>query len=98
MRQKYIIWIGLGLALIIAVLLSPFASDSPDGLEKIAEDQGFLKEADEAEAWKDSPAPDYLIPGLSNEGLATGAAGAAGTLMVFALGFIIGKVLKRHRN
>jgi cobalt/nickel transport protein len=31
------LWIGLGVSLLLALFLSPFASSSPDGLEKVAE-------------------------------------------------------------
>ncbi|MGB3768113.1 MAG: PDGLE domain-containing protein, partial [Phormidesmis sp.] len=34
--------IGLGVALIIAAVVSPFASSNPDGLERVAEDLGFI--------------------------------------------------------
>jgi cobalt/nickel transport protein len=36
------ILIGLSVALLLALVLSPFASASPDGLEMVAEQKGFL--------------------------------------------------------
>ena len=100
MRGKYFFIIGLGLSLIIAFFLSQLASNCPDGLEKIAEDQGFPDNTDNVVLWKDSPAPDYIIPGLKSEGLATGAAGVAGTLAVAGLGFIVSRFigLKRRKD
>jgi len=35
------IYILFGLAILIMLLLLPFRSKAPDGLEKVAEDQGF---------------------------------------------------------
>ena len=36
-RLDGLIWIGLGISLLMALFLSPYASSSPDGLEKVAE-------------------------------------------------------------
>lgn len=74
---------GLGLSLVVAMLLGPFASEFPDGLEYVGEHLGFLGEA---------PAPvvppvlpDYGVPGWEDYArLGTAAAGAIGTLVVFA--------------
>jgi cobalt/nickel transport system permease protein len=76
------VWIfGLGIALVLAVL-SPLASANPDGLEWVAEQKGFL---DAARAPLYNLMPDYVLPGVSNEALATILAGVAGTLIVFAV-------------
>ena len=56
----------------------------PDGLEKIAEQQGFLEKG-EKQVFKHSPIPDYTMPGISNESVATGSAGFVGTLLTFAI-------------
>jgi cobalt/nickel transport protein len=58
------LWVFFGVAMLVAILLavfiSPWASSSPDGLEKVAEDKGFLEAAEETEpTWKHSPIPDY---------------------------------------
>ena len=78
------IFFGLLIAIVLAVLLSPFASLWPDGLEKVAEDKGFLERA-EVEPLIVAPIPDYAWPGLQSEKLATSSAGIAGTLIVFGL-------------
>ncbi|MDA8228797.1 MAG: PDGLE domain-containing protein [Desulfitobacterium hafniense] len=72
------------LALIVAAFLSPFASSSPDGLEKVAEDLGFIDKSNESPIIK-SPFPDYVFPGIKNEGAATAVAGIAGTLITFGV-------------
>lgn len=84
--DKGAFWVFIGTALIIsavlAVFISPFASSSPDGLEKVAEDKGFIKAAEKADAaWDHSPAADYAIPGVKNEKISTGLAGIAGVLI-----------------
>lgn len=64
-----------------AALLSPLASGDPDGLERVAEDQGFLERAQDAPY---SILPDYSIPGLDGP-LSTILSGVIGLLIVFAL-------------
>ena len=89
-KKAYII--PLAVASIIALLLSPFASSYPDGLEWVAERYGFLHEAMPLFV---SPLPDYSIPFISNEMLSTSLAGTTGTLLVFAAAYIMGCVLNQ---
>lgn len=85
--------VGLLIALGLAIL-SPLASPWPDGLERVAEDKGFIEAALE-------PAfeiiPDYVFPGLGNEALATILAGLVGTLILFGAGYGLGAVLKGQK-
>ncbi|MGI9950998.1 PDGLE domain-containing protein [Moorellaceae bacterium AZ2] len=78
--RKANVMILLLAALAVAALLSPWASSSPDGLERVAEDLGFMHLA-EGKALLDGWMPDYVFPGLQHEGLATAAAGVTGTLL-----------------
>jgi len=83
-------------ALLISVglaLLSPLASGSPDGLERVAEDRGFLGLA------QNSPfqvIADYVFPGVHNEVLATVLAGVLGTAVLFGLVYGLGKLVTRR--
>jgi cobalt/nickel transport system permease protein len=75
-----LVWaVGLLLTLVM-VILSPLASANPDGLERVAEQQGFLSSS---EAPLYSIIPDYLLPGITNEALATIIAGFIGVLIIF---------------
>jgi cobalt/nickel transport system permease protein len=89
------VWItGLLIALALAIA-SPLASAFPDGLEKVAEDTGFLDKA------QDAPyqiIPDYVVPGIGNEALATIAAGIIGVLVVAAVAFAIARARKSSAN
>lgn len=91
--------IGLLIALAIAVFLSPFASKSPDGLDKTAETLNFAS-VSEGKEIVHSLIPDYAMPGIKNESLATAAAGLVGTLVVFGLAYGVGKVMqgKKHNQ
>jgi hypothetical protein len=87
---------GLGIALLIT-LFSPFASSDPDGLERVAEDKGFV---DEAEGSSFEIIPDYTFPGVENERLATVLSGIVGVLIVAGIGLGLGygmKALARSR-
>ncbi len=90
---KAFVFISLIVALILAIFISPFASPWPDGLEKVAEDKGFIEEALEEGIWKYSPIPDYTFPGVGSEVVATALAGLIGTLITIAIGWLMGKFI-----
>ena len=90
--RKYWWVIGLLLALGVA-LLSPLASPHPDGLERVAEDEGFLDQAADAPY---EVIPDYAFPGIENEAVATIVAGLAGTALLFVLGYGLAWLLRRR--
>ena len=98
MDSSKIILFGLVVALGIALFLSPWASSFPDGLERVAADLGFIKKAEEpgATVWKRSPIPDYKIPGIQNESLATGLSGLAGTVAVAAAAWGLARLLRKR--
>ena len=51
------------LVALLMAIISPLASSSPDGLEKVAEDKGFIEKAAEAPY---KLMADYLFPGVEN--------------------------------
>jgi hypothetical protein len=83
--------IGLGSA-----AASPWASGSPDGLQKVAQREGFADTGRLHAIQADAPVPDYAFPGVADERLAGGLAGFAGTLVAFALGLGAARVLRRR--
>jgi cobalt/nickel transport protein len=90
---------GLAVAVALALFVAPWASSSPDGLEKVAEDKGFIEKAEEAEpAWESSPIPDYAMPGLEGDhpALATALAGLSGTVAIFLIAWGLALVLKKR--
>lgn len=97
-RLKGFIWIGLGISLLLALFLSPFASSSPDGLEKVAETKGFAEKAEGLSFWKYAPLPDYAIPWIKNEKVSTALSGLIGTLAIFFLAIGIGKIIRKSPN
>ncbi len=92
MRKKDILF-GLLIAVIIG-LFSFLASISPDGLERVAKDNGFVGKAG---AFLNAPFKDYLIPWIHNEKISGSFAGILGVVIVFILGQAIAKLLKRDK-
>jgi cobalt/nickel transport protein len=94
-RLDAFIWIGLGVSLLLALLLSPFASSSPDGLEKVAETKGFSEKGEGSKVWKYAPFSEYAIPWVKNERVSIALSGLVGTLAIFFIATGIGKLMKR---
>ncbi|GAQ70700.1 energy-coupling factor ABC transporter permease [Streptomyces turgidiscabies] len=72
------VWLtGLAASLVLAGVVSFYASASPDGLEKVAADKGIdAKVEDHAAA--DSPLADYSVEGITDGRLSGGLAGVIG--------------------
>lgn len=82
--------LGLVVALGLAIFVSPYACSWPDGLDKVAGKFGFAGRATTLiKTW----IPDYKMPGISSEGIATAVAGALGTAIMFGLAYVVGRVL-----
>lgn len=88
--MKKIIWFSM----LIVIMAAFFASSHPDGLEKVAEKLGFIKQA------VSSPAilNDYHIPFISNHNLSTIFAGVTGILLTFGLFWLSTKLLFRRKE
>lgn len=92
---------GLGVALIIAMFFSPFASGDPDGLDRVSQDLEF-----DDRAVEDAPAKrlpfysvfeEYALRGAP-DGVATSIAGLVGTLVTFGVAWGVGKLVVRNSS
>lgn len=72
-------------AMVTALLLSPFASGFPDGLEWVAAKYQFLHESAPALV---GPLPDYSVPFISNNMLSTGLSGLIGVIISFTAAWV----------
>ncbi len=89
-------YVGISIALLLAVLAPFLASPDPDGLESAAGgvvEESKLSQIEEMKPVLSSPMPDYSIEGLGKSGEV--AAIAVGTLAVLAISFGFGKILKK---
>ena len=92
--MRRFVLVMLALSLVIAGGLSYFASSHPDGLERVAEDHGFMNRAQKP---SHTVMPDYTIPGLSGF-FSNGLAGIIGVAATFAVVAVIGRLARRKRN
>jgi hypothetical protein len=93
MNKKW--WLIALIFCLILATISPLASSSPDGLEKVAEDKGFVGLAQEAPF---KVVADYIFPGIENEALATIMAGCLGTLMLFGIAYGLAWLIKSRKR
>jgi cobalt/nickel transport protein len=82
---KPVLLVGLLLAFLLAGFVSGYASGDPDGLNKVAIDEGFA-EAESEHALADLPFAGYAVRGIDDERLAGGLAGVIGVAMTFVVG------------
>ena len=87
MRKGFRLFViaGLLVGLGLAILISPLASGSADGLEKVSQQQGFDSTAKEHRL-ADGPFADYGVSGVSNDAVATAVSGLVGTLVTMGVG------------
>jgi hypothetical protein len=100
-RKSLILFVGGGLllALALAFFVSPRASSSPDGLNKVAQDQGFMDE-EQRSAAADGPLAGYGVKGVEDDSLSTGLSGVIGVVATFGIGMLAfgGMRLMRQRR
>jgi len=97
MKNKTLIAAGFALSLVLAGGVSFYASSSPDGLEKVAQDIGFLENAKESKN-ADGLLADYGVKGVENERLSTGAAGVIGVLATAGVSSALFLILRRKNG
>ena len=95
-QTKQFIIIGISIAIIIAILAPFLASSNPDGLESTIE-KVLLPGVSEEEI-HESPMPDYIIPSLGETPISGGIAIVIGVLVVFALAYGLGYLLKKKKH
>ncbi len=84
MKQKTFLISGFVASLFLAGVVSFYASSSPDGLEKVAGDIGFIETAKD-HSNSDGILADYGVKGVDNQRLSTGAAGVIGVIATGAI-------------
>ncbi len=86
---------GLLVALLLAGVVSFYASTSPDGLNRVAEDKGFSS-TQKKHASDDSPFAGYGTKGVADGRLSKGVAGVVGCVVVLALAGGLTLVVRRR--
>ncbi len=86
MKDRRLFLVGLVVAILVAMVVAQFASSNPDGLEFVAEQEGFAESATD-HGLADSPLADYGENLSDNDGVNTAVAGLVGTLLTLAIGY-----------
>lgn len=98
MRERLHRWwwlAGVGIAALIVIVLAPLASSDPDGLNRVAEDHGFIDRAQDALY---SIIPGYAVPGVDDPAVSKVLAGLIGVVIVVALMAGLGLLIRRRRR
>ena len=86
-RRGVLLWFAaLAVALVLAGGISQFASDQPDGLEYVAEQEGFAPSAEEHDL-AEAPLAGYGENRAGSETTNVAIAGLVGVLVTLGLGF-----------
>ena len=83
-------------AILLAGIVSFYASSHPDGLEKVAEQNGFLETAKDS-AVSGSPLSDYGVSGIDSDRLSVGLAGVIGVVATAVVAFGLFMLIRRKR-
>ena len=78
-KNKKFLVSGFVVSLFLAGVVSFYASSDPDGLEKVAEDIGFIETAED-HTYADGALADYGVKGIENERASVGVAGVIGVI------------------
>jgi ABC-type Fe3+ transport system permease subunit len=86
--------VGIAIAALVVVVLAPLASPDPDGLERVAEDAGFIERA--TNFWG-GLLSGYAIPGIEDPAVSTIVSGLLGVAIVVVLAVVLGRVVARRK-
>ena len=98
MKENARLFIAAGLLLAggLALLVSPFASSRPDGLNRVAIDKEFDKSATD-HALDGSPVAGYAVRGVDDDKVGKGLSGLIGVLITFGIGLASFAALRSFR-
>jgi cobalt/nickel transport system permease protein len=88
--------VGLLVAAALVIFVAPRASSSPDGLERVAADQGIDTDVRE-HALGDGTFADYAVDGVDDPAIGTALAGLLGIAVTFVVCVGAVWVLRRRR-
>ncbi|NYG56573.1 PDGLE domain-containing protein [Nocardioides perillae] len=97
MSRRAFYAVALLVSLLLAGVVSSYASSHPDGLEHVAEQTGFLDSAEDSPT-ADSPLADYSTRGVDDARAGTAIAGVVGALVTLLLTGGLALGLRRRRG
>ncbi len=94
-KNKTFLISGFLISLFLAGVISFYASSSPDGLEKVAEDIGFIESAQE-HSNADGVLADYGVKGVDNDRASVGLAGVIGVIGTALIAGVLFRFISRR--
>ena len=95
--MKRLLIAGGLLAIVLAAVVSFYASSQPDGMNKVAADHGIASQ-EQKSATSGSPLAGYSVAGVQNDRISSAAAGLAGLAATALIGFGGFYLLKGRQN
>jgi hypothetical protein len=86
--------IGIAIVVLVVVVLAPLASSDPDGLDRVAEDNGFIGQAQNVVGGLFG---EYGIPGIDDPTVSTILSGLLGIAILLGAVYVVGRVLARRK-
>src|SRR5690242_17612453 len=86
--------VGIAIVALVVIVLAPLASSDPDGLERVAHDNGFIAQAQNVVG---GLLGDYAIPGINDPTVSTILSGLLGVAILLVVVFALGRVLARRK-
>ncbi|MFQ6172473.1 PDGLE domain-containing protein [Oryzobacter sp. R7] len=91
---RAVVTAGMAVSLLLAAVVSSYASGHPDGLEFVSAQLGFLDTARDS-VTSGSPLADYAVSGIDGSRLSGGLAGVVGVVTTAAVMLGLVAVLRR---
>lgn len=88
---------GVLVAIVCATVISQFAAEDPDGLERVAIEQGFAEQGED-HALESGIFSEYATEGIDNQTLSLAIAGASGTLITLLVGYGLFRAGRNRRS
>ena len=96
-KNKKFLAAGFLVSIFLAGVVSFYASSDPDGLEKVAEDIGFIETAKD-HTYADGILADYGVKGIENERASVGVAGVIGVIGTAVVAGLLFTFIARKPN
>ena len=97
MRTRNLLIAAFVVSLLLAGVVSYYASSSPDGLEKVSADHGISQQAKDHDL-DGSPLADYGVDGVDDARLSGGLAGVIGVGITFVLASGLVLLVRRRKD
>lgn len=97
-RDRAFIGVALGVTVLLAVFVAPFASSKPDGLEYVLAQNDVSVPEPAKKSESDSPFVGYEVPAVGDEKKMIAITGVIGLAVMFFGSYAIAKMMLRAKR